>query len=61
MERITRTLELVEIESPNGELRCIAPSDIDVMKGSKVLGRKRVRAEMPLEVFVEYAIIKEVK
>ena len=61
MERITRTLELVEIEAPNGEVRCIAPSDIKAMKGCKVLGRKRVRAEMPLELFVEYACIKEVK
>lgn len=61
MERITRTLELVEIEAPNGERRSVASSDIEVMKGSTVLGRKRVRAEMPLEVFVEYATIKEVK
>lgn len=61
MERITRILELVEIETPNGEKRCIAPSDIEGMKGSKVLGRKRVRAEMPIKVFVEYATIKEVK
>ena len=61
MARITRTLELVEIEAPNGERRCIAPSDIEVMKGCKVLGRKKVLAEMPLEVFVEYATIKEVK
>lgn len=61
MERITRTLTLVEIEAPNGEKRCIAPSDIEVMKDCKVLGRKKVLAEMPLEVFVEYAIIKEAK
>lgn len=61
MERITRTIELVEIEAPNGERRCIAPSDIEVMKGCTVVGRKRVRAEMPIEVFVEYATIKEVK
>ena len=37
------------------------PSDIEVMKGCKVLGRKKVLAEMPLELFVEYANIKEVK
>lgn len=61
MERITRTLTLVEIEAPNGEKRCIAPSDIEAMKGGKVLGRKKVLAEMPLEVFVEHATIKEVK
>lgn len=61
MERITRTLTLVEIEAPNGEKRCIAPSDIEFMKGWKVLGRKKVLAEMPLEVFIEYANIKEVK
>ena len=28
MERITRTLTLLEIETPNGEVRHIAPSDI---------------------------------
>lgn len=61
MERITRTLTLVEIEAPNGEKRCIAPSDIEVMKGCKVIGRKKVIAEMPLEAFVDYATIKEVK
>ena len=61
MERITRTLTLVEIEAPNGEKRCIAPRDIEVMKDCKVLGRKKVLADMPLEVFVEYANIKEVK
>ena len=61
MKRITRTLTLVEIEAPNGEKRCIAPSDIEAMKCGKVLGRKKVLAEMPLEVFVEHATIKEVK
>lgn len=61
MERITRTLTLVEIESPNGETLYIAPSDIDVMMGCKVVGRKKVLAEMPLAVFVEYADIKEAK
>lgn len=61
MERITRTLTLLEIETPNGEVRCIAPSDIDVMEGCKVLGRKEMLAEMPLSVFVENAYLKEVK
>lgn len=61
MERITRTLTLLEIEAPNGEVRHIAPSDIDMAKGGKVLGRKKVRAEMPLSVFIENAYIKEVK
>lgn len=61
MERITRTLTLVEIEAPNGEKRCIAPSDIDMAEGCRVLGRKKVLAEMPLSVFVENAYIKEVK
>ena len=61
MERITRTLTLVEIEAPNGEKHCIAPSDIEVMKDCKVLGRKKVFAEMPLAVFIEHANIKEVK
>ena len=61
MERITRTLTLLEIEALNGEKRYIAPSDIEVMKGCKVLGGKKVFAEMPLSVFVENATIKEVK
>ena len=61
MKRITRTLTLLEIETPNGELRHIAPSDIDTQEGCKVLGRKKVLAEMPLELFVEYANIKQVK
>lgn len=61
MERITRTLTLVEIEAPNGEKRFIAPSDIEVMNGCKVLGQKKVLVEMPIELFVEYATIKEVK
>lgn len=61
MERITRTLTLLEIETPSGEVRCIAPSDIDVMEGCKVLGRKKVLAEMPLSVFIVNAYIKEVK
>lgn len=39
MERITRTLELVEIETPNGEKRCIAHRDIKAVEGCKVLGR----------------------
>lgn len=61
MERITRTLKLLEIETPKGERRFIAPCDIDVMQGCKVLGRKDVVAVMPLSVFVEYAELKEVK
>lgn len=61
MERITRTLTLLEIESPTGEVRRIAPSDIDMAEGCKVLGRKKLVAEMPLSVFVENAYIKEVK
>lgn len=61
MERITRTLTLLEIETTNGEVRCIAPNDLDTVEGCKVLGRKRVLAEMPLSVFIENAYIKEMK
>lgn len=61
MERITRTLTLVEIESPDGARRFITPRDIEVMKGCKVVGRKRVAVEMPLELFVEYGTIKDIK
>ena len=61
MERITRTLTLLEIETPNGEVRCIDPRDIEIMEGCKVLGKKKVLAEMPLSVFIENAHIKEVK
>lgn len=61
MEHITRTLTLVEIEAPTGERRYIAPCDIEVVEGCKVVGRKRVHAEMPLSTFIENATIKEVK
>ena len=61
MERITRTLTLLEIETPNGEVRYIAPGDINALAGCKVIASKRVLAEMPLPVFVDNATIKEVK
>ena len=61
MDRIVRTLNLLEIEMPTGEVRYIAPSDLGMEEGCKVLGRKRVHAVMPLSVFVENAYIKEVK
>ena len=61
MERITRTLTLLEIETPNGEVRYIAPSDTNALAGCKVLASKRVLAEMPLLAFIDNAIIKEVK
>lgn len=61
MERITRTLTLLEIETPTGEVRYIAPSDTNALAGCKLLASKRVLAEMPLSVFVEYASFKEVK
>lgn len=61
MERITRTLTLLEIETPNGELRYIAPGDTNALAGCKVIGSKRVLAEMPLQVFIDNAIFKEVK
>lgn len=61
MERITRTLTLLEIETPNGELRYIAPGDTDALTGCKVVATKRVLAKMPLPVFIENATFKEVK
>lgn len=61
MERITRTLTLLQIETPGGEQIYLDPRDIDMAGGCKVLGRKKVFAEMPLSVFVENAYIKEVK
>ena len=61
MERITRTLTLLEIETPGGELIYLDPRDIDMAGGCKVVGRKRVLAEMPLSVFIENAYIKEAK
>lgn len=61
MDRITRTLTLLEIEMPNGEVRYIDPRDAGMEEGCKVLGRKRVHAVMPLSVFIENAYIKEVK
>lgn len=61
MDRITRTLEVVEIEIPDGTRRYIAPGDTHSMTGSKVLGTKKVRAEMPLAQFIAYASIEEVK
>lgn len=61
MERITRTLTLLEIETPEGELRYIAPGDTNALAGCKVLASKRVLAEMPLPVFIESASFKEVK
>lgn len=60
MERITRTLELVEIEGPNGEVRLIVPSDVARAEGWKVLGRKCVLATMPVSTFIENATIREV-
>ena len=61
MDRISRTLTLLEIEMPNGEVRYIDPRDLGMEVGCKVLGRKRVHAVMPLSVFIENAYIKEVK
>ena len=61
MERITRTVTLLEIETPNGELRYVAPGDTDAMAGNKVLGIRKMYAEMPLSVFIANATIKEVK
>ena len=61
MDRITRTLEVVEIEIPDGTRLYIAPGDTASMTGSKVLGTKKVRAEMPLAHFIAYASIKEVE
>lgn len=61
MERITRTITLLQIEAPSGEQCYLAPSDIEMAEGCKVLGRKKVVAEMPLSVFIENAYIKEVK
>lgn len=61
MERITRTLRLLQIETPSGEQLYLAPSDNGITEGCKVLGRKKVRAEMPISVFIENAYIKEVK
>ena len=61
MERITRTLTLLEIETPSGEVRYIGPRNHGMEAGCKVLGRKRVLAEMPLSVFIEHAYIKEAK
>lgn len=61
MERITRTITLLEIETPTGEVRHIAPGDTNALAGCKLVACKRVRAEMPLPVFVENATFKEVK
>lgn len=61
MDRITRTLTLVQIETPSGEERYIDPCDIVMLEGCTVLGRKRVRATMPLSVFIENAYIEEVE
>lgn len=61
MERITRTITLLEIETPTGEVRHIASSDTNAVAGCKVLASKRVLAEMPLSVFVENASFREVK
>ena len=61
MDRITRTLEVVEIEIPDGTRLYVAPGETHSMTGSKVVGTKKVRAEMPLAHFISYATIKEVK
>lgn len=61
MERITRTLTLLEIETPNGERRYIAQVDTNALAGCKVVGSKRVLAEMPLPLFIKNATFKEVK
>lgn len=61
MDRIRRTLTVLEIETPSGELRRVAPNDAEWLEGCKVIGRKQVVAEMPLSVFIENAYIKEVK
>lgn len=61
MERITRTLTLLEIETPNGEVRYIAPGDTNALAGCNVIASKRVLAEMPLPVFIGHAIFKEAK
>ena len=61
MDRITRTLTLLEIEMPSGEVRYIAPGDTNALAGCKVIASKRVLAEMPLPLFIENATFKEVK
>lgn len=61
MERITRTLKVLEIETPNGEVRYISPKDVMCIDGCKVIGRKKLVAEMPISVFIENAYTKEVE
>lgn len=61
MDRIRRTLTVLEIETPNGEVRTIAPNVAEGLEGCKVIGGKKVVAEMPLSVFIENAYIKEAK
>ena len=61
MDRITRTVEVVEIETPDGTRFYVAQGDTRSLTGCKVVATKKVRAEMPLAHFIASASIKEVK